>query len=86
VRKWLTQTERVREIVEQQYSHLSPEARVTAAVSENVLTQLENLRAYPFVAKRLEAGTMQIGGWVFDISSGDVFDYDPAEGEFKPVA
>jgi carbonic anhydrase len=85
VRKWLTQTERVREVVQKGYGHLSPEARLTAAVEENVLGQLENLRDYPFVAKRLEAGTLRVSGWVFDISSGEVFDYDPAEGEFKAV-
>jgi carbonic anhydrase len=85
VRKWLTQTERVRDIIEKGYGHLSPEARLTAAVEENVLAQLENLRDYPFVAKRLEAGTLGVNGWVFDISSGAVFDYDPEEGDFKAL-
>ena len=85
VRKWLTQTTRVREIVERGYAHLSPEARLTAAVEENVLGQLENLREYPFVRNRVEAGTLRVNGWVFDISSGAVFDYDPEEGEFKAI-
>jgi carbonic anhydrase len=85
VRKWLTQTSRVREIIEKGYAHLSPEARVTAAVEENVLAQLENLRDYSFVASRLEAGTLHVNGWVFDISSGAVFDYDPEEGDFKAL-
>lgn len=85
VRKWLTQTTRVREILDRGYAHLSPEARVTAAVEENVLAQLENLRDYPFVGRRLEAGTLHVSGWVFDISSGAVFDYDPDEGEFKAI-
>lgn len=85
VRKWLTQTSRVREIIESRYAHLTPEKRVTAAVEENVLGQLENLRDYPFVASRIEKGTLQVNGWVFDISSGAVFDYDPDEGEFKAL-
>ncbi len=85
VRKWLTQTTRVREILAHSYAHLSPEARVTAAVEENVLAQLENLRDYPFVGRRLEAGTLHVSGWVFDISSGAVFAYDPVEGEFNAI-
>jgi carbonic anhydrase len=85
VRKWLTQTARVREIIEKGYAHLSPEARLTAAVEENVLAQLENLRDYAFVAKRVEAGTLHVNGWVFDISSGAVFDYDPDDGDFKAL-
>jgi carbonic anhydrase len=83
VRKWLAQTSRVREIIERGYADLPPEARLTAAVEENVLGQLENLRDYPFVASRLEAGKLHVSGWVFDISSGAVFDYDPDDGEFK---
>jgi carbonic anhydrase len=86
VRKWLAQTTRVREILEHGYAHLTPEARVTAAVEENVLAQLERLREYPFVASRLERGALHVNGWVFDISSGEVFDYDPDEGEFKRLS
>ena len=82
VKRWLAQTERVRKVIEERYAHLGAEARVTAAVQENVLTQLENLREYSFIAERLEAGSLRISGWVFDLSSGEIFDYDPTSGEF----
>jgi carbonic anhydrase len=85
VKRWLVQTERVRKVIEERYSHLGAEARVTAAVQENVLTQLENLREYSFIADRLEAGTLRISGWVFDLAKGEIFDYDPANGEFLPL-
>jgi carbonic anhydrase len=83
VRKWLGQTQHLREIIQERYGHLGPDARATAAVEENVLEQLEHLRAYPFVARRVEAGELHVSGWVFDVGSGAVFDYDPDEGEFK---
>jgi carbonic anhydrase len=85
VKRWLAQTDRVRKVIEERYSHLGAEARVTAAVQENVLTQLENLREYSFIAERLEAGTLRISGWVFDLAKGEIFDYDPANGEFLPL-
>ena len=85
VKRWLAQTERVRKVIEERYAHLGAEARVTAAVQENVLTQLENLREYSFIAERLEAGTLRISGWVFDLAKGEIFDYDPANGEFLPL-
>jgi carbonic anhydrase len=85
VQKWLKQTEHVRAIIEEKYADLSAEARLTAAVAENVLGQLENLREYPFVASRLEAGELHLAGWVFDVGSGDVFGYDPLEGDFTPL-
>jgi carbonic anhydrase len=86
VRRWLQETTRVRGIVEERYAHLEPAARLTAAVEENVLVQLENLRAYSFVADRLAAGSLQMSGWVFRIETGDVFGYDPELGQFTPVA
>lgn len=85
VKKWLAQGQRLREIVTERYAHLSGPDRITAAVEENVLVQLENLRAFPFIHRRLEAGTLRMNGWVFKIETGEVFDFDPASGQFVPI-
>ena len=82
VTRWLAETDRVRRVIEDRYSHLGPAEQQIAATQENGLAQLENLREYRFVAERLEAGKLQLSGWVFEISSGQVYDYDPAVGEF----
>jgi carbonic anhydrase len=86
VRRWLQETTRVKGIVEERYGHLDAAARLTAAVEENVLVQLENLRAYSFVADRLAAGRLRMSGWVFKIETGEVFGYDPEQGQFAPLA
>ena len=65
VKRWIAQVEGVRRLLDERYAHLSGEARVTAAVEENVLAQLENLREYPFVARRLDAGKLRLSGWVY---------------------
>jgi carbonic anhydrase len=85
VKRWLAQGERLRSIVAERYGHLSERERLTAAVEENVLVQLENLRAYSFLAKRLEEGKLRMSGWVFTIETGQVFDYDPKLGQFLPM-
>ncbi len=85
VRRWLAETSKVKELVEKEYADLSPEERSIVAIEENVLAQLEHLREYPFVARRLEEGTLQLSGWVFDIASGLVYDFDPDEMEFVPL-
>jgi carbonic anhydrase len=85
VKRWLAQGERVRAIVAERYAHLPEDARMLAAVEENVLVQLENLRAFPNVATRLEAGTLTMAGWVYDIATGDVWEYDPHSGQFGPI-
>lgn len=42
----------------------------------NVLSQIENIKSYPEVRKRLEEGTLAIHGWWFDIKHADVYGYD----------
>ncbi len=85
VQRWLSQTMRLREIVADRYGELDGMARWTAAAEENVLVQLENLREFPFVARRLEAGKLHLSGWVFAIETGEVLAYDPASGQFAPM-
>ena len=82
VRRWVRSTISVKQLIEEKYSHLDPEAKLTAAIQENVLAQLEHLREYPFVASRLDAGKLHLNGWIFDVGKGKVFDYDPEQSEF----
>ena len=49
------------------------------AVEENVLDQLANLPTYPCVKERLDAGTLTLHGWVYDLEGGlHVYDHDDA--------
>ncbi|MGA7120806.1 MAG: carbonic anhydrase [Polyangiaceae bacterium] len=82
VSRWLAESARIPTLIEERYGHLEGEARLTAAVQENTLIQLENLRSFDFVARRLEAGTLKMSGWVFKIATGQVFDYDPISQQF----
>ncbi len=82
VSRWLAESSRIPKLIEERYGYLDGEARKTAAVQENVLIQLENLRSFDFVRRRLEEGTLKMSGWVFKIATGDVFDYDPLSGQF----
>lgn len=86
VRRWITRAERVRRTILERYAHLSGDSRVTAAVEENVLAQLENLRDFPFVARRLDQGMIHLSGWVYHIGRGEIYDYDPELGEYTLLA
>jgi carbonic anhydrase len=85
VSRWLDEAGAIPRILDERYGELTPDQRINAAVQENVLTQLENLRTYDFVAKRLDAGELHIMGWVFRIATGDVFEYDPSSEQFLPI-
>jgi carbonic anhydrase len=86
VRRWIERAARVRSVIAERYAHLSGDARLTAAVEENVLVQLENLRDFAFVSQRLSAGTLHISGWVYHIGRGEVYSYDPLSEEFVLLA
>lgn len=82
VARWLRESSQIPALIADRYEGLDPEARMIAAVEENVLVQLENLRSFELIARRLDAGTLAMSGWVFDIASGGVFDYDPVSEQF----
>jgi carbonic anhydrase len=82
VSRWLAASSSIPRLIEERYGHLDGEAQMAAAVQENVLVQLENLRSFDFVARRLDAGTLNMSGWVFKIATGEVFDYDPISAQF----
>lgn len=84
--QWLTHAEATRRIIEANYRHLEGDRLLTAAVEENVLVQLENLRTQPAVAARLAGGGVRLHGWVYKLETGEVFAYDLASGQFVQIA
>lgn len=86
VASWLAHAEATRRIVTENYGDLSKEQQLDAAIEENVLVQLENLRTLPCVASRLVKGDLHLHGWVYVIESGEVFAYDSSMGQFVPLA
>jgi carbonic anhydrase len=82
VASWLSHAETTKRIVKDNYTHIEGEKLLTATVEENVLVQLENLRTLPSVASRLVKGDLHLHGWVYKIETGDVFAYDPSQGQF----
>ena len=86
VRQWLSHAESTRRIIKENYADLEGPERLTAAIKENVLVQLENLRTHPTVASRLAKGQLHLHGWVYEIETGKVYAFDPENGQFAPLA
>lgn len=82
VSTWLSHADATRRIMRENYRHLKDNALLTATVEENVLVQIENLRTHPVVAARLGRGELSLHAWVYKIETGEVFAYDPDNGQF----
>ncbi|MEQ8784949.1 MAG: carbonic anhydrase [Pirellulaceae bacterium] len=86
VKAWLNHAEATSRIIKENYQHIQDEnARLTATVEENVLVQLENLRTHPSVAAAVSRGDLKLHGWTYKFETGQVFAYDPQNGQFLPL-
>ncbi len=86
MREWLGYAEATRRVVVDNYPDISGEARLTVAVEENVLTQIEHLRTHPAVRSRVARGVLSLHAWVYKLQTGEVFQYDPVQTQFVPLA
>jgi carbonic anhydrase len=83
---WLELAAPVRNLVQGPYANfVPPEARAIVAADENVLLAIENLRTYPIVRERIEQGKLRLHAWMFKIANAELFAYDAARQEFRPI-
>jgi carbonic anhydrase len=75
VYEWLKYAEATRRIIKENYQDYQGEELLNAAIEENVVTQIENLRTYPVVHSKLYKGQLNIHAWVYKIESGGVIVY-----------
>jgi carbonic anhydrase len=86
VKEFLGHADATARIIKENYTHITDEqARLTAAVEENVLVQLENLRTHPSVAAAMLRGDVKIHGWVYKFETGQVFSYEPQHMQFRSI-
>jgi carbonic anhydrase len=86
VAQWLSHAEATRRILKHNYQGLDDVHMLKAAVEENVLVQIENLRTHPSVAAKLAVGALHLHAWVYKIETGEVFTYDAEEGQYVQLS
>ena len=51
----------------------------------NVVRQLDNLKAHPLVAERVERKELALWAWVYDVGSSEIVQRDESSGEFRSL-
>ena len=51
----------------------------------NALLQIENIKTYPIVQKRIDEGSLAVHAWWFDIAKADVYAYLEPENKFMII-
>jgi len=81
--KWVSIAERARTRVRAELPAKSPALQDRACEQAGILVSLENLLTYPWIAERVQAGTVHLHGWYFDLAAGELLHYDAARNAFE---
>jgi carbonic anhydrase len=82
VKEWIGQAETTRRLMVEHFTKLTGKDRLIKTTQENVRNQIEHLRTHPSVALQLRKGKVDLHGWVYSISTGDIWVYDFATETF----
>ena len=83
IAQWVGIAESARQQVQQQLPGKQDELRCRACEQAAILVSLENLLTYPWIRRRVEQGRLALHGWYFDMTSGELLQYQPAKGGFE---
>ncbi|MGW4891822.1 carbonic anhydrase [Kitasatospora sp. NPDC004240] len=83
VRAWLRNADRTALAAADDTEVFDP--TVAGPVQRHVLAQLERLRGYPGIARRLDEGRIALHGWFYEIHTGLVLSHRPESGVFLPL-
>ena len=86
ISKWVSIAERAKQQVLENFSNASPEHQAKACEHASILVSLENLLTFPWVKERVDANTLDLHGWYFDIESGNLYSYQPGNSKFELLA
>jgi len=85
VREWVGQAETTRRLMNEHYTDLEGNDRLIKTTQENVRSQLDHLRTHPSVALLLRKKKVDLHGWVYSISTGEVWVYDFDSEQFTSL-
>jgi carbonic anhydrase len=82
---WMRIAARARSDVLARLGHKPFDAQVRACEKAAILTSLENLITFPWIEERVNAGSLTLHGWYFDLVHGALLGYDSDTGRFEPL-
>lgn len=83
--RWVSIASEARERVFQELAS-EPEAVKSRACEHAAITvSLRNLMTFPWIRERVEAGSLTLHGWYFDINQGELLAYSPETQTFAPL-
>ena len=85
VAHWLEQIQGVKNEVQFRYPNVDVEHRSWMTEQTNIVRQMANLLSYPYIAAKYEKGEINIYGWYYVISKGEVYNFNKETGAFELI-
>jgi carbonic anhydrase len=82
ISSWMSIAVAARDRVLEKMPGCDIEARRRATEQDAILISLENLCSFPFINARVKQRKLELHGWYFDLSSGDLLGYNAETGTF----
>lgn len=83
---WVNIAQPAKEKVLQELPDKPEEVQGYACEKAAILLSLENLMTFPWVRQRVEAGTLELHGWYFDLQDGTLSGVSGDSGQFELMA
>jgi carbonic anhydrase len=82
---WVSIAKAARERVLCELAGESEAVQVRACEWGAIALSLDNLLSFPWIRERVEAGTLALHGWYFDIDAGELLAYSAKTSSFAPL-
>lgn len=83
--KWLQLGTPARDMARHSMPEETLDAQRDFAEKVSVVFQLENLLSYPAVRRRVDAGSLFLHGWHYNLATGEILYFDETDLEFKAL-
>lgn len=80
---WVNIAAPARDKVLKELAGASFKAQLHACEKEAILVSLENLRTFPWIREKVDAGRLMLHGWYYNIATGQLKYYDPVSEKFE---
>ena len=84
IAEWVQMLRPARDAVRSRHEHID-DAAILEMELEAIRTSLSNLRTFPWIAEREDAGKLKLHGAHFSIAEGRLYLLDEAEAVFRPA-
>ncbi|CBL45623.1 Carbonate dehydratase [gamma proteobacterium HdN1] len=80
--RWIGIAETARQRVWSEFKDMPLEEQIHACELASIVVSLGNLMTFPWIRERVEAGTLKLHGWYFDLERGMLLGYERRTGQF----